>query len=367
MGIRRDEILEFQGGSTRVVIGSDIIDDIGHLAQSLTGAGRGLIVTDENLRDDYAEPVQCGLNEAGIAANLVTLPPGDATKSLKSAEHLYAQLAKANVGRDGLVVAVGGGMVTDLAGFVAGTWCRGVASVLCPTTLEAHVDAAIGGKTAVNFAGGKNMVGLFHHPRLVVIDTDSLRTLSQRDLVAGLAESIKHAVITGESFTQWHEANVADVLARNDDALASLIHRNIQIKADHVARDERDLSGTRAMLNFGHTVGHAIESLADYRYRHGECVAIGMAAACQLSESMGLLASETRGRIVKMLNDYGLPTRPSEPIDVETVHSMLARDKKAAAGAVRFVLLEDLGRPLLRSDVPSATLLDALATLNTRT
>lgn len=361
-----DEVLGFSGGTTRVVIGTGVLGDLGRRIGEVGRFPRALVVTDENVRDALAEPVVSALNAAGVASDLAVVPPGDGSKSLLWAERLYERLGSWRVGRDGVVVAVGGGVITDLAGFVAGTWLRGVDSVLCPTTLEADIDAAIGGKTAVNHACGKNMVGLFHHPRLVVIDTGCLRTLSQRDLVAGAAESIKHAVITGSAFTEWHEAHAGDVLSRRDDVLAALIERNIRVKADFVSRDERDETGVRAVLNFGHTVGHAIEAACGYEYRHGECVSLGMVAACRLSESAGLLPGAVGARIVGLLEAYGLPTCLDRRVDADAVLRLVGRDKKAAAGSVRFVLLEALGRAVLRSDVSESALRDAVASLRSR-
>ncbi len=349
--------------ATSVSLGRQILADTGRLCREAHHFRRALVVTDENVANLYAEPVRDALNRAGIDADLAVVPPGDASKSLQIAERLYHRLADWRVPRDGLVLAVGGGMVSDLAGFVGATWLRGVATVLCPTTLEADVDAGIGGKTALNHTSGKNLIGVFHQPRLVIIDTDCLASLHQRDLVAGMAESIKHAVITGEPFIAWHEENAADLLARNDRSLATLIERNVSIKAEFVIRDERDTSGHRAMLNFGHTIGHAIESAAGYQYPHGECVALGMVAACRLSESLGLIGHDVTERIVGLLETFKLPTRLHETIPEETLWTLLAHDKKIDQGALRFVLLRGIGQPFLRTDVPESAIREAIAAL----
>ena len=205
MALDTDRIRRFQQRLTRVCLGSGLLGETARLCKEVAGFTRGLVVTDENLSEPYAANVRRSLVDAGIECGLAIVPAGDASKCMEQAERLYGMLANERVGRDGLIVAVGGGMVSDLAGFVGATWLRGVTTVLCPTTLEADIDASIGGKTAINHSSGKNLIGAFHHPRLVIIDTDCLKTLSQRDLVAGLAESVKHAVITGESFTAWHE------------------------------------------------------------------------------------------------------------------------------------------------------------------
>ncbi len=333
------------------------------MCRRLGGFGRAVVVTDENVADRYGEPVRAALRDAGVETDLVAVQPGDDSKSLEQAARLYDRFAEWRLARDDVVVAVGGGVVTDLAGFVGATWMRGVATVLCPTTLEADIDAGIGGKTGVNHASGKNLIGAFHQPRLVVVDTDCLDTLSDRDVVAGMAESIKHAAITGETFTRWHEQNAKRIRDRDAIALAELIERNIRIKADFVARDEREETGVRAFLNFGHTIGHAIETACGYAYRHGECVGLGMVAACRLSELVGLTDAGVSERVVRLLRTYGLRTQLDGAVDDTVLLNHLYHDKKVRGGSVRFVLLEGLGEPVLRSDVSEALVRDAIAGL----
>ena len=358
-----DRTMTFQHGMTRVCLGTGLLAETGRLCLENGGFSRGLVVTDENLSELYAAKVQQSLADAGIKCGLGIVPAGDASKCLEQAVRLYGLLAGERVGRDGLIVAVGGGMVSDLAGFVGATWLRGVSTVLCSTTLEANIDASIGGKTAINHSSGKNLIGAFHHPRMVIIDTDCLKSLSQRDLAAGMAESVKHAIITGESFTAWHEEHAAKVLDRDHGTLVSLIDQNIEIKAGFVCRDEHDESGVRAMLNFGHTIGHAIEALCEYRLRHGECVSLGMVAACRISEALHLIKRETVDRVERLLRAVSLPTALQERIDEQALWEMLKRDKKVSKGSVHFVLIEGLGRPLLRSDVPEAAVRDAISSL----
>ncbi|MEE9297209.1 MAG: 3-dehydroquinate synthase [Phycisphaerae bacterium] len=363
MALDIDRTLQFRHGATRVCVGSDLLVEAGRLCREIGGFSRALVVTDDNLAKTYAAPVREALDGAGIASDLAVVPAGEGSKSVEQAEQLYGRLADWQVGRDGLIVAVGGGMVTDLAGFVGATWLRGMATVLCPTTLEADIDAAIGGKTAINHARGKNLIGAFHHPRLVVIDTRCLETLSQRDLVSGLAESVKHAVITGESFFAWHEEQASKILDRDHDTIVSLIEQNIEIKGGFVARDEREESGVRAMLNFGHTIGHAIEAWARYRLRHGECVSLGMVAACRLSEALHLIEGDAATRIEHLLHLLGLPTVLPERVDEHAIWELLKHDKKVVKGSLRFVLIEGMGRPVLRSEVPEAAVRDAIAGL----
>jgi 3-dehydroquinate synthase len=311
----------------------------------------------------YAETVTRSLARAGLTSELHVLPPGEESKSLAQAAALYDRLAAGRYGRDATLLALGGGAVSDLTGFVAATWMRGVRFVICPTTLEADVDACIGGKTAVNHSTGKNLIGAFHQPSLVLIDPDCLGTLSQRDLVAGLGESIKHAVIAAPAFLEWHLDSRDAILSRDSEVLAELIERNLRIKAEVVARDERDASGVRAVLNFGHTVGHAVERWCNYQRRHGECVALGMVAACQLSVRMGLLDEASRAAVLDTIHAYGLPTSLEADLPAEELLGYIAGDKKAAGGRVRYVLLHGIGRTVLRDDVPDDLVVEAIGVL----
>ena len=355
--------IEMCGMGTQVCIGRGFLGAIGDRCKALEDFSGALVVTDENLADRYAKLVRNSLTEAGIPCGIHVVPPGDASKSLSELERIFQSLGECGVARDGLVVAVGGGMITDLAGFAAATWMRGVASVYCPTTLEADIDASIGGKTGVNHAMGKNLIGAFHQPRAVFIDVACLDTLGDRDLIAGMAESIKHAAITNESFISWHEANASAVLGREEAALTMLIDRNIAIKADIVARDEHETTGVRAMLNFGHTIGHAIEAVSEYGLRHGECVSLGMVAACRLSQTLGMLKAADADRIIRLLTTYGLPTELTKGINREAVWDLLSRDKKVSRGEVRFVLLEGIGNPVLKSGLPEGPVREAIASL----
>jgi 3-dehydroquinate synthase len=255
-------------------------------------------------------------------------------------------------------------VISDLAGFAAATWMRGIPHAFCPTTVEGAIDAAVGGKTAVNLPHAKNLVGAFHPPVFVGVDPDTFATLPARDISAGLAESIKHALITDPDFADWHQANADAVAKLEPGVLMELVVRNIQIKGRFVAEDPYERTGVRMALNFGHTIGHAIESCGRYRLRHGECVALGMIGACRLSAMLGLADEGLVDRVVRLLARFNLPTRLEGPVDVDALLDAMRRDKKSRGGRLRFVLLEGIGQVTLRDDVRAEDVREAIASLS---
>jgi 3-dehydroquinate synthase len=344
-----------EGRSYPIVIGARVLGTLGpRLRERIARARAVAVITDENVGPLYGEAALTSLRGAEFEPVLLTVPAGDATKSLESVSRLYDALAEARIDRASPVVALGGGVVGDLTGFVAATWLRGVPFIQCPTTIEADVDASVGGKTGVNHASGKNMIGAFYQPRFVLIDTSTLRTLSERDFRAGLAESIKHAVVRDADFFDWHERNAATVLECDTNALGELIERNVRIKAEIVALDEREVSGMRALLNFGHTVGHAIESAMARRgdpWRHGECVAVGMVAAAEMSVVAGRLDATSARRIQASIDRLGLPVTAPLASAREEINGLMRSDKKVAAGKLRFVLADRIGQATLYDDI----------------
>ncbi|QOJ13288.1 MAG: 3-dehydroquinate synthase [Planctomycetia bacterium] len=308
---------------------------------SFGAVGRISVISDSNVAPLWADAIR-DVVEVGFVE---VIPAGEESKTLRTAERLYDAFGREGLGRGDLILALGGGVVGDLAGFVAATWHRGLRFVQLPTTLEAAVDASVGGKTGVNHAAGKNLIGAFHQPAAVVIDTEFLDTLSERDFRAGLAESVKHAAIRDAEFFEWHEQHAAAILARDPDALESLIRRNCEIKADVVAQDERE-AGLRAILNYGHTVGHAIEHAAGYALRHGECVAIGMVAENHAATGLGLMSVAEAARVSALLGAMGLPTRvpPGAGVEADTVVRLCRGDKKSRGGQVRAALVDRIGR-----------------------
>lgn len=293
---------------------------------------------------------------------MARVPAGEASKSLAAAEQVYEQLAAAEIDRQDWILALGGGMVGDLAGFVAATWMRGIRYIQMPTTLLACIDASVGGKTAVNTRAGKNLVGAFHQPSAVIIDLEFLATLPQSEFVAGLAESVKHAAIRDPEFFGWQEGCAAAILQRKPETLLELVARNCTIKAAIVSEDERE-SGPRAMLNYGHTVGHGIEHASGYSLRHGECVALGMLAENAIARERQALPPAAAQRIRGLVEALGLPTRLPRGCRIEEVLAACRLDKKNRGGAIHAVLLRDLGAPQRVANLSAEEIARSLATL----
>ena len=300
------------------------------------------------------------LAHAGVAAISIVVEDGERAKDWRTLERVFEELLAARCGRDTVIVALGGGVIGDLAGFAAAVYQRGVPFVQVPTTLLAQVDSSVGGKTAINHPRGKNMIGAFHQPLAVISDLATLDSLPERELRAGFAEVIKHALILDRGFADWLEANLGVLRSRECNALAHAVRRSCELKAQVVAADERE-TGLRAILNFGHTFAHAIEVAAGYgQWLHGEAVAAGMVMAAELSVRAGLLARAEAERVRALVASAGLPvTGPA--ISPEHLLELMQVDKKAAAGRTRFVLLARIGEALLRGGIEDSVVRGALA------
>jgi 3-dehydroquinate synthase len=339
-------------------IGSDLLGQLGAIARQLAPAKRCAIISDQTAADLYGAKAAASLEQAGYQVTLLPFPPGDTSKSLAIAEKLYDELAAAGIERSSLIVTLGGGVSGDLGGFVAATWLRGVPFIQAPTTLEADVDASVGGKVAVNHASGKNMIGAFYQPRRVVIDVACLRTLDKRDVMAGMGEAVKHGLIRDAALFAWYETRAEAILSCDEAVMAELIERNCRIKAAVVAADERE-GHLRAILNFGHTFGHAVESEMHYELRHGECVAIGMVTACRIGQRRGTISPEEVSRIEALLARLGLPTRIPGHIPTDVLLEWMKRDKKVKAGKIQFVLPNGIGDVFITDDVTEAEMCEA--------
>jgi 3-dehydroquinate synthase len=330
-------------------IGPGLIDSSALYAPHLSG-GRAAIVTNDVVGPLYLPRVRKALEHAGASVVSITVDDGEQAKRWQNIDSICDAMLEARCGRDTLLVALGGGVVGDLAGFVAAVYQRGIPFLQVPTTLLAQVDSSVGGKTAINHARGKNMIGAFHQPRAVIADVTVLDTLPERELRAGLAEVVKHGLALDSDFVDWLERNVEKLLARQRDALIYAVRRCCELKAEIVAEDERE-AGKRALLNFGHTFGHAIESAAGYGvWLHGEAVAAGMVMAAELSVRLGLMAGRDLERVRKLIARAGLPVA-GPALSPDRLLELMAVDKKAAHGKIRFVLLESIGRAQVQGDV----------------
>jgi shikimate kinase/3-dehydroquinate synthase len=315
------------------------------------GKGKVAVVTNTTVAPLYLERLAGPLAQQGVEVVRVVLADGEAYKDWRTLDSIYSSLLEHRCGRDCTIIALGGGVIGDLAGFAAATYQRGVQYIQVPTTLLAQVDSSVGGKTAINHPHGKNMIGAFHQPRAVLSDLDTLETLPERELRAGLAEVIKHGLIRDAAFFRWLEDNVERLLSRDTDALGHAVLRSIEIKSEIVARDERE-SGLRQLLNFGHTFGHAIEAGLGFGvWLHGEAVAAGMVMAADLSRRLGTLSDADVARIENLLERVGLPV-VAAGVDAQRMQELMSVDKKARSGLVPFILLEGVGAATVRADVP---------------
>lgn len=319
--------------------------------------GKALLVTDSNVRGLHADEVCSVLEERGWTCRVAEIPAGEASKCGAVVSDLYDELVEFQADRRTLVVAVGGGVVGDAAGYVSATYARGLPFVQVPTTLLAQVDSSVGGKVGINHARGKNLIGAFHQPLGVFIDTATLSTLPDRDYRSGLAEVVKYGVILDADFFEYLEKNVAGLNHRDADVLRHVVARSCRLKADVVEQDEYERTGLRAVLNYGHTFAHAYEALAGYgELLHGEAVSIGMIAASRLAERRGLIESEATRRQMKLLEAVGLPTGLPASVDlsIDAILGAMKLDKKTVAGRLRFILPTEIGRVALFDDVPES-------------
>ena len=347
--------------SYHIEIAAGSLDQAGPLTRDVVGekARRAVIVSNPAVDAHYGRRVKRSLAQAGFKALPFLIGDGERHKTFRTAQSLYTFLIEQRMERSDVIVALGGGVVGDVAGFVAGTYLRGIRFTQIPTTLLAQIDSSVGGKTGVNHPLGKNLIGVFHQPRLVVIDPETLRTLPPRQMSAGLYEAIKYGVIRDRRLFQRIVRQIELIKEFDPSALAHLIARSCRIKADVVARDERE-GGLRRILNFGHTVGHALEAVTRYRrFYHGEAVGHGMRAASLIAERMDLLSGEERKAIDEAVARVG-PLPGAKSLALNDIISAMSHDKKAEAGRLAFVLPVEIGRVVIRSDVPPKIVRSAL-------
>ena len=329
---------------TEIVLERGLLDALPSLLAERCPAPAYAIVSDETVAELYGTRIRDRLVEEGHTAEVFTFPPGEASKTTDRWSALVEGFGEMGLGRDGCVLGVGGGVATDLAGFAAATYARGVPYVPIPTSLLGMIDAALGGKNAVDLRAGKNLAGAFHHPVLVLLDPAVLDTLPDDEFRTGLAEAVKHGAIADADYFERLERKAPAILARSAEALDDVIEGSVRIKAGVVRRDAGE-SGERAILNFGHTVGHGVERATAYSIHHGQAVAIGMVAEARLGEAIGVTEAGTADRIEGALESLGLPTEVPSHVDTAAVLRAARSDKKAREGKVRYALIERIGTP----------------------
>ncbi|MBF0519005.1 MAG: 3-dehydroquinate synthase [Nitrospirae bacterium] len=336
--------LELGPRSYEIVIAGGSLDTLGQRLSELKVGQRVFVISNPFVFSLYGGTVINSLKKAGFSTGFVLVPDGEEFKDLSWLSYILTELLKGGLDRKSALVALGGGVIGDMTGFAASIYMRGIDYIAVPTTLLAQVDSSVGGKTGVNHHLGKNMIGTFYQPRLVLIDTDTLQTLPERETISGIGEVIKYGVIKDKDFFSYLKNHREQILRKEDSALTHIIKRSCQIKAEVVSFDERE-SGLREILNFGHTIGHAIETVTGYtRYLHGEAVAIGMNLEGKLSVKLGLIDEKQSYDIMDLIESYGLPaTITSQKLSVNSLLNAMSYDKKAESGNLKFVLPEKIG------------------------
>ncbi len=348
-----------------ILMGHGLQEELRSFLQSRKYSRRSLVITDSNLAPLYGHRVLEAVKSAGLEPELCAVPAGESSKSLAEAERIYTQIIGMGMDRKSPIFALGGGVVGDLAGFVAATYMRGVPFIQLPTSLLAQVDSSVGGKVAVNHAMGKNLIGCFYQPDAVFMDLDFMESLPEREICTGLGEIVKYGIIYDSEFFRFLEENSTGALNLEEHVLLSMVARSCEIKAAVVAEDEKE-SGLRRILNFGHTMAHAIEQETGYvRYNHGEAVAVGMVGAAYISRDMGLATKEMVERVTRLIEALHLPTK-ADGCTVDKMYAGIFHDKKTVNGKVNWVLMEDIGKVTVRDDVPEAVAKRAMRAVSER-
>lgn len=343
-------------------VGWGILNEIGERVRNLLPSAVAYVIFDEKVQI-HASVVQKSMEHAGIPTHTFLIPSGETSKNLDTVRNVYSWLADKRAERGHLILAVGGGVVGDLAGFVAATYLRGIPFAQVPTTLLGMMDASIGGKVAVDLPQGKNLVGAFYQPKFVLSDVETLRTLPERELSSGWAEAIKHGLILDEELLQTFENRKHQIRKLDPDIATRIIRKSVAIKANIVSQDEKELLGIRILLNYGHTIGHAIESITSYtKYLHGEAVSIGMMGAAQIGRSLGMLDDNDVNRQEEVLKAYGLPVF-AQGLNISSVLEAMRSDKKTSDGTIRWVLLNGIGNAVTSADVSEHNVRQALASV----
>ncbi len=347
--------------SYEILIGAECLEGVSAHVENICPSGTVALVTNTTVFGLYGEKLLEALRAKALKVHTIVIPDGEQYKDYFWAYHILTEMLQAGLDRGSCLVALGGGVVGDIGAFCASLYMRGIALVQVPTTLLSQVDSSVGGKTGVNHPLGKNMIGTFYQPKLVWIDVSTLKTLPEREFLAGMAEVLKYGVILDREFFGFLEGSRQEILNLEPEVLQKVVKRCCELKAEVVSKDERE-AGLRAILNYGHTIGHAIETLTNYRgFLHGEAVAVGMVAEAIISEALGYLNSDESQRIRTTINDYGLPVSIRMNIGPDAMLQAMARDKKARKGALTFVLPEQIGKVRIERDVPEVAVLEAIS------
>jgi len=346
-----------------IYVGSEVLAQFGRGFRQHCKSRLAVIITDENVGPIYSEIVSQSLKEANVESHLITVPAGEPSKRMAVVETIYDKLFDFSVERSDSIVALGGGVVGDLAGFVAATFKRGVNFVQVPTSLLAMVDSSVGGKTGINHPRGKNMIGSFYQPKMVFADTVALRTLPKRELGCGLAETVKHSVIRDREFFEYLQTNRSSIMELQQDLMVDLVERNCRIKAEVVSADERE-SGLRRILNYGHTIGHTFETvLKDQDYHHGEAVSLGIVAANCLAVSRKLITKAVADKISQLLQSFNLPISVNKDLPIDKLYTAMRQDKKVKAGKIVFVLPTKISQTTFVDDFAADDIKNAIKLL----
>lgn len=340
--------VELGDRSYDILIGADILSNIGERILYFNFSPKVVIISNPTVFNLYGELVSKSLKKVGYDISEILIPDGEEYKDYYWAYHILTELLKRGIDRNSCLIALGGGVIGDITGFVASIYMRGIHFIQVPTTLLSQVDSSVGGKTGVNHPAGKNMIGTFYQPRGVYIDTNTLKTLPMRELASGISEVIKYAVIWDAELFEFMEKNINDIVKISPAHLNHIIVRSCEIKAKVVSEDEKE-SGLRAILNYGHTIGHAIETETDYRqFLHGEAIAIGMCIEARLSEALGLLDKEEILRIKLIIDSFGLPSELPKDIKIGKLIKHIKLDKKMDAGQIKFILPLRIGKVIIK-------------------
>ena len=354
-------IIKSTQGDYPIFVGNNFKKDLAKFIKNKYDPKRIFLISDSKVFSSETINLINELENSNIKCESLSIDINETKKNLDTCTYIYDWLLSVGSERNSILISIGGGVTTDLVGFVASSWLRGLNVIHFPTSLAAMVDASIGGKTGVNFKHGKNLIGAFKQPLLIAMDTKSLETLKERELNSGWAEAIKHAFLFDQGLLKKFQMQSNDIISKKDPIFTEIIKRSVQIKAEIVSKDEFEKGTDRIKLNFGHTIGHSLEGLTEYgKLLHGEAVSIGMVVATNISKNLNLISNDIKNEIISTLNQYGLPTNLTKGIDIKDLFDNTKNDKKVKNGKINWVLLKDIGSPVIKDDVPESIVMDSI-------